>query len=289
MKEQSLPEPSWEPKVDPLPRLQSFIGKLLRDFAYTWRHVLRRPMNATTFMKLAYATIWISTLNFIVSERMGFERVSSRGPYVDVVDLPTWEAPEETLVQAGSSWFALAQDTRQGLKMVQRHMTGHSEGSTESVRIYVILTLRHVILCKAQEGELVWTRSGTLFRDGYASNTAIDMILWAINTTSTGPQPSALNSLPIEVQDRILDHATTSFVASAKLGCELGAGSSSSWVDNGLKITLQEVKRHRMESSPIESQVYFGGVMSGLSYKQEPRDQVPPVSRSKYIIKRRSL
>ncbi|KAH0593895.1 hypothetical protein MHUMG1_08217 [Metarhizium humberi] len=273
-REPNLPEPYWEPKLDPLPRIKSFLARLLRDFAHTWRHVLRRPMNTIVFQKLAYATIWISTLDFILFERVGFEHVSTspRGPYVDVVDLPSWEAPEETLVLAGSCWFALAQDTREGLEMVRRHMTNHLEDSATTVRTYAILTLRHVVLCKAQGSELTWTRSETLFfGDGYTSDTAIDMILWAIHTTE--PQPSAINCLPVEIQDRILYYATTSFVASAKLGCTLGAGSPFPWVDGGLQLELQENKRHRTESSPVESQIYFGGVMSGLSYKRERRDE----------------
>ncbi|KAK9434808.1 hypothetical protein VB005_09593 [Metarhizium brunneum] len=272
-REPNLSEPYWEPKLDPLPRIKSFLARLLRDFAHTWRHVLRRPMNTIVFQKLAYATIWISTLDFILFERVGFEHVSTspRGPYVDVVDLPGWEAPEETLVQAGSCWFALAQDTREGLEMVQRHMTNHLKDSATAVRTYAILTLRHVILCKAQGSELTWTRSETLFGDGYTSDTAIDMILWAIHTTE--PQPSAINCLPVEIQDRILYYATTSVVASAKLGCTLGAGSPFPWVDGGLQLELQENKRHRTESSPVESQIYFGGVMSGLSYKRERGDK----------------
>ncbi|KAG8410658.1 hypothetical protein J3459_017003 [Metarhizium acridum] len=236
-------------------------------------------MNTISFKRLAYATIWISTLELIIFERVGFEHVFTRGPYVDVVDLPSWEAPEETLVRAGSCWFALAQDTREGLEMVQRHMTSRLEDSTTTVRTYAILTLRHVILCKARGSELAWTRPETLFGDGCTSDTAIDMILWAINTSSAEPQPSAIKSLPVEIQDRILSYATASFIASAKLGCKLGAGSPFHWVDGGFRITLQETKRHRTESSPVESQIYFGGVMSGLSYKREPRDQVRFVSR----------
>ncbi|KAK2608996.1 hypothetical protein QQS21_002476 [Conoideocrella luteorostrata] len=269
--ERSLSGPYWEPEFNLLPRIKSFIGRILHDFAYTWRHILRRSMNTTTFMKLAFATIWISKLDFIIFERMGFEHVTSRGPYVDVVDLPSWETPVATLLQAGSSWFALTQDTQEGLEMVQRHMASHLllEDSTINVRIYAILTLRHITLCKAQGNKLTWTRSESLFGDNYISNTAIDMILWATNTTNTEPQPSAINSLPIEIQNRILYYATTSFVASAKLGCKLGVGSPFCWVNNGLQIKLQEVKRHRTESSPVESQIYFAGVMSGLSYKQE--------------------
>lgn len=274
LEDQGLPGPYWEPKLDLLPRVKSFLGKILRDFAYTWRHVLRRPMNNSTFLRLAYATIWISTLDFVVFERTGFQHNLHRGPYVDVVDLPSWETPKATLVQAGSSWFALAQETREGLEIVRRHMSNCLEDSVISSRTYVILTLRQIIICKAQGSEFAWTRSETLFGDGYISDAAIDMILWATNTTGTEPEPSAINSLPIEIQDRVLYYATTSFVASAKLGCKLGVGSSFPWVNSGLQIRLQEIKRHRGENSPVESQIHFAGVISGLSYKQDFRDRV---------------
>lgn len=280
--EQTLPGPYWQPGLDPLPRQRAFLSRVLRDFAYTWRHVIRRQMNTTTFMKLAYATIWILRMEFTISERVGFEHISSGGPYVQLVDLPSWETPEATLVQAGSSWFALAQDSREGLKLVRHHMnTNLALGdSTANVVTYAILTLRQVILCKADGSELVWTRPETLFDDTPASDNAIDMILWATNTTSTEPQQSTINLLPIEIQDRILYHAATSFVASAKLGCELGLGSPFSWADRGVKITVEEVKRHRFESSPVESRVAFNGVMSGLSYKRERGYQAMHASRT---------
>lgn len=228
-------------------------------------------MNTTTFMKLAYATIWILRMDFTIFERIGFEHITSGGPYVKVTDLPSWGIPGATLVQAGSSWFALAQDTREGLEMVQRHVNSNLSPAdpTTNVVTYAILTLRQVTLCKAEGNGLVWTRSETLFGDIPASDAAIDMILWATNTTGTQPRPSSINYLPIEIQDKILYYATASFVASAKLGCDLGLGSPFSWSDKGVKISIQVVKRHRFESSPVESQIFFNGVMSGLSYKRE--------------------
>ncbi|RSL49416.1 hypothetical protein CEP54_012463, partial [Fusarium duplospermum] len=261
--EETLPGPYWEPELDILPRQRSFLGRVLRDFAHTWRHVLRRQMNTTTFMKLSYATLWIATMDFTIRERIGFEHITEGGPYVRLVDLPNWETPEATLVKAGSSWFALAQDTQEGLEMVQRHAESRSQlkESTTSVVTYAILTLRQVTLCKAHESQVVWTRPEVLFGDNLASDTAINMILWATNTTMLEPQPSKLSRLPPEIQDKILYHATTSLVASAKLGCELGLGSPFSWVERGAKIRVQETKRHRFESSPVESQILFNGVM----------------------------
>ncbi|RSL91092.1 hypothetical protein CDV31_015544 [Fusarium ambrosium] len=273
--EQAIPPgPYWEPEIDPFLREKSFLGRVLRDFAYTWRHVLRRQMNTTTFMKLAYATLWISTMDFTILERTGFEHITEGGPYIKVVDLPSWETPEATLVKAGSTWFALVQDTEEGLDMVRRHVKDHSsrKDSPTNVVTYAILTLRRLTLCKVEGNELVWTRSETLFGDAPASDDAIDMLLWATNTTGdTEPERTRLHLLPIEIHDRILDHATTSPVASAKLGCELGLGSPFSRADRGAKIRLEEFKRHRYESSPVESQILFNGVMSGLSYKREPR------------------
>ncbi|OAA36630.1 hypothetical protein NOR_07430 [Metarhizium rileyi] len=269
--EQTLPGPFWEPKLHVSSRARAFIGQLLRDFAFTWRHVLRRKMNSTTFLKLAYATIWILRMDFTIVERIGFDYITDGGPYVKLIDLPGWRTPEATLVRAGSSWFALARDVREGIEMVQRHRSctlSLGDAST-NVATYAILTLRHVTLCKAEGNELVWTRSETLFGDIVASDAATDMLLWATNTTGAEPQLSSINCLPTEVQDRILSYAEVSAVAAAKLGCDLGLGSPFSWSDGGVKIRIEDAKRHRFEGSPVESHIFLNGVMSGLSYKRE--------------------
>lgn len=237
-------------------------------------------MNSTSFLKLAYATIWISTMEFTIVERMGFDYVSTGGPYVQLIDLPSWETPQTTLLQAGSSWVALAQDTEEGLEMVRCHLSSAQTlgDPTMNVVTYVILTLRQVVLCKAEGSELEWTRAEALFDDSLpASDAAIDMIIWA---TAAGPQQTTLSFLPAEIQDRILQYATVSSVASAKLGCELGLGSPFSWVDGGVQISVEVATRHRFENSPVESQIVFNGVMSGLSYKRERGYQTMHVGRS---------
>ena len=158
LQDRTLPGPYWEPEFDFFSRERSFLGQVLRDFSYAWRHVIRRQMNTTTFMKLAYAVIWISKMEFSLLERMGFEHVSDRrGPYVRLLDLPCWETPEATLVPAGSSsWFVLSQDVWEGLEMVRNHMKSLPSltSSTTSKVIYTILTLRQVVLCRAAGDEL---------------------------------------------------------------------------------------------------------------------------------------
>ena len=269
---QILPGPYWKPQLDLIPRQRSFLSRVLQDFSYTWRHVIRRQMNTVTFTKLAYAIIWISRMDFHLLDCMGFDHISDGEPYVRLVDLPSWETPKVTLIPAGSNWFVLAQHVQNGLNMVRHHMKaqrlpGHP---TTNVVVYAILTLRHVVLCKSFGDELLWTKPEKLFDGTPASDTAIDMILWAASTSTTEPQRTMIHHLPIEIQDSILyHHSTASLVASAKLGCELGLGSTFSWLGRGAKIEIVEFKRHRSENSPVESQVIFNGSRSGLSYKRE--------------------
>jgi hypothetical protein len=267
-REKTLPGPYWEPALDLMRRESSFLGRILRDFAYTWRHVIRQEMNMTTLRKLAYAVIWSSRIQFTLLERIGFEYVSEGGPYVKVVDLPSWDAPEATLVSSGSSCFVLSQDIREGLEMVRRHATSRSLRNTSTAKpmTYAILTVRRIVLCKAHRDELAWTRSEKLFDDKPTSDTAINFIL---NASITEHQPITINFLPAEIQDRILRYATASVIAAAKLGCELGLGSPFSWVDRSVAISISETKRHRGESSPVESQLVLNGKASGLSYKRE--------------------
>lgn len=89
------------------------------------------------------------------------------------------------------------------------------------------------------------------------------MILWAASVSRIETPQSRIDSLPVEIQDRILHHTTGSLVASAKLGCELEIGSTFSWLDQGVKVSIMESKRHRAESSPVESHVILNGVKSG--------------------------
>ncbi|CZR49282.1 uncharacterized protein FPRO_08978 [Fusarium proliferatum ET1] len=267
-KEEALPGPYWDlqPKVDH--RKKAFLGRILRNFGHTWRHVLRAEMNNITFTKLAYAIIWILNLDFTILERTGFEHVGGRGgPYVGVADLPPWDAPGETIVRVGTCWIFLARDIPKGIKMIREHV--ETRTTMTGTATYAILTLRQIACCKVYDGELVCTRPEPLFSDTPPSDSAIDLLLWASDLHQAEPRPCRLNHLPIEIQNRILRQASISSVAAAKLGIELALGSPFSWAEQGRKIKLAEVLRHRTEASPVESQFFFDGLMSGLSYKCE--------------------
>lgn len=270
--EKVVPGPYWDlqPKVDD--RKEAFLGRILRDFGHTWRHVLRAEMNNVTFTKLAYAVIWILNLDFTIVERTGFEHVGGRGgPYVGVADLPRWDAPDETIVRVGTCWIFLSRDIPKGLDMIRERMENRKAmtDSTSSTATYAILTLKHIVFCKVHDGDLVYTRPESLFGNIPLSGSAIDLLLWASDLHHAEPEPCRLNFLPIEIQDRILRHSTTNTVAAAKRGIELALGSPCSWTERRRKIKLEELLRHRTEASPVESQIFFNGVMSGLSYKCE--------------------
>ncbi|PNP78916.1 hypothetical protein FNYG_07781 [Fusarium nygamai] len=254
----SAPYLDLQPEFDP--RKKAFLGRILRDFGHTWRHILQREVNNVTFMKLAYAVIWILNLDFTVVERMGFDHVGGRaGPYVGVADLPQWDAANETTVRVGTCWFFLARDIPKGLKMIREHMETPAAmtDSTTSTATYAILTLRQIVCCKVDDGELVYTRPEPLFSDTPLSDSAINLFLWASDLHQAEPKTCRLNYLPVEIQDRILRQATAGSVAVAKLGVELALGPPFSWTEQGRKIKLEEVRRHRTETSPVESRIFF--------------------------------
>ncbi|KAH7174957.1 uncharacterized protein B0J16DRAFT_418354 [Fusarium flagelliforme] len=265
---ESLPSPYWNLEMEISPRRRSFLGRLLTDFSHTWRHILRRPMNSTAFKKLTYATIWISTMQFNIYERQAFEMVNGRGgPYVWVLDLPSWDKPEEPLLKIGSTLVVITQHLWEGIAMASDHGRSSAE-PTASTNIYAILTLRQITLCKMMNGTLVWTRPETLFIEGLPAPGAIDMLIWA-TTPTYKPEISRLHLLPLEIQDKILHYATSSSVSAGRLGCILSLGSTFPWTVDGKEVRLQERKRNRAAESPVESQIHFNGLMSGLSYRSE--------------------
>ncbi|KAF5604799.1 hypothetical protein FPCIR_651 [Fusarium pseudocircinatum] len=264
--------PYWDlqPKCDP--RKKAFLGRIILDFGHTWRHILRRQVNNVTFMKRVYAVIWILSLDFTIVERTGFDHVGGRGgPYVGVADLPRWDAPDKTVARVGSCWVMLARDVPKGIEMIRQHMKNRASitDSAPSTTRYAILTLRQIIFCNVCDGEIVYTRPEPLFGDTPPSDSAIDLLLRASDLHQAEPTSCRLNYLPVEIQDRIIRQASASSVAAAKLGIELVLGPPFSWTEGRRKIRLEEVLRHRTEASPVESQIFFNGVMSGLSYKCE--------------------
>lgn len=74
-----FPAPYWELEMGDLSREESFLGRILQDVAYAWRHLVCHQQNHSTFLRLAAAVAWISALDFTVVERTGFD-YSPGGP-----------------------------------------------------------------------------------------------------------------------------------------------------------------------------------------------------------------
>ncbi|KAJ3488576.1 hypothetical protein NLG97_g6177 [Lecanicillium saksenae] len=270
------PGPYWEPEIDISLREEAFLKPILQDFGHVWRHVLRWRMNHTTFMKLAYATIWLLTMDFGLSELKRPESAFQNDANVSITELPPWKAPSEAIRRVGASWFVLAQDVQHGLDIARAHVRGNSAADEISQRAvtYVILTLRRVILCKAEANTLTWTKPAVLYGVDEVSEAAIDMLIWAAAPIPSY-SPTALSILPVEIQDRIIYYAGASLVASALLGCKLSIGSRFSWIERGSKIGLLGKKKHRTAYSPIESRILFHGFKSGLAYQREQNYSSP--------------
>lgn len=202
-----------------------------------------------------------------------------------ITDLPEWTCPNVPLLRAGGLWFVLSQDPSEGLEMIRNHSKrGVVPGQTATADqdTYAILTLRHIILVRrTRDGSLEWTKPEALFDGENApSPRSIDLLLLASSGTDRQPTPTPtrLNSLPVEIQDRILRFTSFSTVAAAKLGCEINLGSPFSWRHGRFVLEQEACRRKRLETSPVESQVRFGPFMSAVSYKPQVNSVKPTAS-----------
>lgn len=87
------------------------------------------------------------------------------------------------------------------------------------------------------------------------------------------PLRTPIHNLPLEIQDRILEHVSEGSVEAARLGCILGLGSPFTWIravdwqKRGGPVELLISPSHRTEFTPVESKIYFWDVFSGVSYR----------------------
>ncbi|KAM5347016.1 hypothetical protein ACJ41O_010021 [Fusarium nematophilum] len=254
----------WEPRLGYFPREKAFVGRVLGDFAQVWRHLLRRPQNDMTISKLAYAAICIASLTCSVDDRWGIDE----GPgntYVSIDDLPNWSSPEQPLIRTGDSWFVWTRDVSHGVDIIRQHIADEQPPST-CEKIFVVITLRHVVLCRARGFDLEWARPEVLF-DGKEppSDRAVDMLLWAAHRGAS-PAPSSLSRLPLEIQDEIL-RASPSPVGAAVLGCQLGIGSPFMWADKHMTVEREVCRGYLDEFTQLEARIVVNGECIGVSYK----------------------
>jgi hypothetical protein len=147
-------------------------------------------------------------------------------------------------------------------------------GDRTEQRTYLLLSVRHMLVCHVDStGTFSYTAPTTLM-DGLTlpSHSAINLLLQALSP-SRPPLRTPVHNLPLEIQDRILEHVSEGPVEAARLGCVLDLGSPFTWmraVDwprRGGPVELLTSPSHPTESTPVESKICFGDVFSGVSYR----------------------
>jgi hypothetical protein len=97
-------------------------------------------------------------------------------------------------------------------------------------------------------------------------------LLQAVSLAFVPPPQTRINKLPIELQDRILDHVSAGPVEAARLGCLLELGSQFAWMRSdgtrrGGDVVKLEAPTHRSHLTPVDSRIHFGDTFSGLAYR----------------------
>ncbi|KAF4631208.1 hypothetical protein G7Y89_g6918 [Cudoniella acicularis] len=281
-----FPGPFWEPEIEAPARNKVFIRRLLNDFNYQWRHILRGTYNELTFRKLAYAIVQIASLNFRVIE-CTTSRPGIFGAVIGALDLPPWDALQEQIVPASHGWVVVTQNLADGVSLIEEHLKSQeeqaSERSSPQPKItgdYLILSIRHIILYCAHENKLEWTMPEK-FLDGASSGCSDRALELLISITYSNPPRNTIHSLPIELQDRVLRYVSQGSVEGARMGCALGIGSPFSWTDGRMEIGSERSHRAWVPFRPIESEIYFGDYRSGLAYRGREGTSKPPYTAAK--------
>ena len=279
----AFPLSCWNPKFPVSERKLAFIKRIFSDFNFQWRHVLRNTYADTTFGKLASAILHIAVLDFNVAEVTGRVdlHVNGRGPYIRNVQLPSWKPCEKHII-LGRTIVILDQDLENALALTKQHMREELESmrtgpkkSEDRPNIYLLLSVRHVILCRVDRcGNLSYCAPMPFLNGVDTLNSAATTLILQALTFAFPPAPhTKIHDLPIEIQDRILEGVSEGPIEAARLGCVLGLGSPFTWMrSKDLSRRQGPIERHmcftsRHDASPVESGIYFGKTFSGVAYK----------------------
>ncbi|KAI3338038.1 hypothetical protein F4824DRAFT_96901 [Ustulina deusta] len=272
-----LASPYWNLRrkgLDPerLGRRRAFVGRVLNDFAFQWRHILCGRYNNSTFRKFACAIIRIATLDFNVVEATT-SRQGSGGFLVWLHNLPEWDPLKGDVVPVSRISIVVSRHITHAIAIARKHFAKTTPSAPSQIastlsdkyQTYLILTVREVILYRIKNDSEIYTKPERLF-DGYEppSEEALQLLLEATYGRFTG---TLTHRLPIELQDRILDNVSAGPIERARVGCILECGSIFAWKCGGRNIEREEGCRNRTQSTPVESHIWFGDHPSGVAYK----------------------
>lgn len=255
-----------------LQRHRAFVSRILADFAFQWRHVLNGYYNNFTFRKLAYAIIRITTLDFTIREET-LIRPSHGGRLVWINNVPGWDNANRDIVRVGGTPIVICQHLPHAITLIREDFAKLVVSTTRSgivdhslARTYLVLTVRELIFYDMSTEFERYTEPTRLF-DGLhpPPEDAIELLLQACTPTSAPLAP--LSTLPVELQDAILDKISAGPIESARVGCLLNLGSVFAWKCGGRNIEREEGRPPRRPWTPVESHIMFGGYSSGVAYK----------------------
>ncbi|KAI2604592.1 hypothetical protein GGR54DRAFT_451199 [Hypoxylon sp. NC1633] len=282
----SLSEPGAQPSISPpywklrrkgldperIERRRAFVGRILADFAFQWRHILCSRYNDSTFRKFASAIIKIATLDFNVVE-VTAPRQGSGGFLVWLHNLPAWDPfkgpvipiPGISIVMSRHIPHAIATIRNDFAKAALSRTSHTASESSDEYRSYLILTVREVILYRIKSDSEIYTKPERLF-NGYdpPCEAAMQLILEA---TYGGSDKTLIHQSPVELQDLILDNISMGPIERARIGCILETGSVFTWRCKNRNIEREEGCRNRTQFTPVESHIWFGDQPSGVAYK----------------------
>jgi hypothetical protein len=273
-----FPSPCHTDPPFPYPpeRKVAFVSRLLKDFAYQWRHVFCRTHRDITFLKLARAVLAIITLDIKIVDKE-ISSLEQRGwfyyprPGVSNLELPDWKPMHRKAVIGGVE-VRSSQDLKGAFDELNREVaTGKEEkGQLRRRRRFLLLSVRHFMLC--------WTNSTTCkleymapqrFINGVEPPTPEAILLLLQAFTPSYPSlcnQSRLHSLPIEIQDQIITHVAENPVEAAHVACLIGIGSPFNWMRRNTGGKREYIRSHtavgmRRKDDRIESKVAFDGGM----------------------------
>ncbi|KAH6665408.1 hypothetical protein B0J14DRAFT_606075 [Halenospora varia] len=247
----AFPSPHWKPSRPPSSRTLPFVTRILSDFAHQWRHILRRPYTDSTFHKLASAILSITTLDFKTVELTSkWLHTHERGPYVWIHDLPSWPPFGDRFVRFGYTTVVLDQDLEHAMALAREDIKKNKTRDADRVTnappnmfcVYILLSLRHIVLCYVDDQGVFSYTAPTAFIDGIDAPSSAAVVLLLKGLSFAFPPPRTwIHNFPIEIQDRILEH--------------------------GGPIERHESPTHRSAATPVETQIWFKKTFSGLAYR----------------------
>jgi hypothetical protein len=288
--------PYWTPSSQVSERTLTFVGRILSDFNFQWRHILRRTYADCTFRKLTRAVLDIATLDFTVWEEAEPYLPPKREYYISGNSFPTkehhvsnngypaWEPYEKKLFTLGRIVVVLEQDLEYALALIPGDLARRNDsrkpefgekGGKMRDSIYLLFSLRHFMLCRVDHDNIPSYSRPIAFMNGIdtPSSASVTLILQALTFAFPPPPYTPIHGLPIELQDQVLEHVGSGRLDSARVGCALGLGSSFGWMrSKDLSRDQGPIERHvsysyREETSPVEHEIYFGKIFSGVAYK----------------------